>query len=72
MIKFFCRFVSKNIMFKQALQFKDIIIFYYQKKKSIIISERMPPLFTWHISKIVVNSLFPSVRACVLNQSNSH
>jgi hypothetical protein len=32
MIKCFCRFASKNIMFQQALQFKDIIIFYYKKK----------------------------------------
>ncbi len=72
MIKCFCRFASKSIMFQQALQFKDIIILYYNKQNSIIISERMPPLLTWHISKIVLNYLSPIVSACVLNQSNSH
>jgi hypothetical protein len=32
----------------------------------------MPPPFTWHISKIIVDSLSPVVIAYVLNQSRSH
>jgi hypothetical protein len=68
----FSKFGSKSIMFQQALQFKDIIIFYYNKKNTTIISERMPPFLTWHISKIVVNSLSPIVSVCVLNQYNNH
>jgi len=36
------------------------------------ISGRGPPLLTWHIFKIIVDSLSPIVTTCVLNQSKSH
>jgi hypothetical protein len=59
-------------MFQEALQFKDVIIFCYSRQNIVKISERVPPFFTWHISKTIVDSLSPVVIACVLNQSNNH
>ncbi len=59
-------------MFQEALHFKDVIIFCYNRQNTIKISGRIPPLFTWHISKIIVDSLSPIVIACVLNQSKNH
>jgi hypothetical protein len=54
-------------MFLEALQFKDVIIFYYSRQNTIKISGRMPPFFTWHTSKIIVDSLYPVVIVYVLN-----
>ncbi len=59
-------------MFDEALYFKDVIIFCYSWQNTTRISERMLPLLTWHISKIIVDSLSPIVTTCVLSQSSSH
>ncbi len=59
-------------MFQEALQFKVVIILYYSRQNIVRISGRVPPLLTWHISKIIVDSLSPIVIVCVLNQSKSH
>jgi hypothetical protein len=66
-------FINKIIMFQEALQFKDVIIFYYNKQKCIIkINGRTPPLLTWHIFQIIVDLHFLITNACVLNWFNSH
>jgi hypothetical protein len=36
------------------------------------LSARIPPLLTWHICRIIVDSLGPIVFACILNQSTRH
>jgi hypothetical protein len=59
-------------MFWEALQFKDDIILCYSKQNIIRISGKMPLLLTWHISKIIMDSLSHVVIACVLNQCRSH
>jgi hypothetical protein len=59
-------------MFQKALKFKNDIIFYYTMQNTIKISGRVPPLLTWHILKIILDSLFLVVTTCVLNQSSSH
>jgi hypothetical protein len=59
-------------MFQEALQFKDVIILCYSKQNTIKISGKVPPLFSWHISKIIMDSLFLIMNACVLNQPKSH
>jgi hypothetical protein len=48
-------------MFREALYFKDAIILRYSRQSFIKISGRRPPLLTWHISKIIMNSLLPIV-----------
>ncbi len=52
-------------MFQETLQFKDAIIFCYNKQNTVRISGKVPPLFTWHIFKIIVDSLFHVVIAYV-------
>ncbi len=58
-------------MFQEALQFKDVIIFYYKGQNIVKISWKVWPLLTWHISQIIMDSLFHVVNACVLTQSNN-
>ncbi len=36
------------------------------------INARVPPLLTWHICHIIVDSLGPVVSTCILNQSRGH
>jgi hypothetical protein len=52
-------------MFQKALKFKDVIILCYNRQNTVKINGRIPPLFIWHIFKIIVASLFPIVIACV-------
>ncbi len=59
-------------MFQETLQFKDDIIFCYSRQNTLRISGRVPPLLTWHIFKIIMDSLFHVVIACVLNQFRRH
>lgn len=55
-------------MFQQAWQFKNVIVLCYNMHNVIIINGRVPPLLTWDILQIIVNSLLPIVSAYVLNQ----
>jgi len=59
-------------MFLEALQFKDAIILCYNRQNIVKISGRVLPFLTWHILKIIVDSLFPVVIASVLNQFKNH
>jgi hypothetical protein len=59
-------------MFWEDLQIKGDIILCYNRYNTVRICRRVPPLLTWHISKIIVDILFPIVTICVLNQSSSH
>jgi hypothetical protein len=72
MCKFDNMFVSKIIIFQEALQFKNVISFCYNKQNVIKINGRVPPNFTWHISKIIMHSISPIVNACILKQFNEH
>jgi hypothetical protein len=54
-------------MFQKVLQFKDVISLDCNKKNIIIINDKVPILFIWHIFKIIINSISPIVNACVLN-----
>jgi hypothetical protein len=45
-------------MFQEALQFKDVISLCYNRYNIVRISGKVPPLLTWHIFKIIVDSLF--------------
>jgi hypothetical protein len=58
-------------MFQKVLKFKDVIILCYNKHNIVKISGRVLPFLTWDISKIIVDSLFFVVIACVLNQSSN-
>jgi hypothetical protein len=59
-------------MFQEALQFKNVIIFCYNMQNTIRINGKVPPIFTWHISQIIVDCLFLVVNACVLNQFSNY
>jgi hypothetical protein len=59
-------------MFQEALQVKGDVILCYNRYNIVKIRGRVLPLLTWHISKIIVDFLFPIVTTCVLNQSSSH
>ncbi len=59
-------------MFQKALQFKDVIILCYSRYNTFRINGKVPPFPTWHIFNIIVDSLFPIVTACVLNQYKNH
>jgi hypothetical protein len=59
-------------MFQQALQFKNVIVLCYNMHNVIKINGKVPPLFTWDILQIIVNSLLPIVSAYVLNQFYGH
>jgi hypothetical protein len=48
-------------MFQEALQFKDVIIYCYSRQNIVRINGGVPPLLTWHIFKIIVDSLSPIV-----------
>jgi hypothetical protein len=54
------------------LQFKDVFIFYYNRQNVIRISGKVSLCITWHILKIILDSLSLVVNACVLNQPNGH
>jgi len=72
MIKYCLQIANKIIMFQNSLQFKDVIVLCYNRQNIIGISGRVPPIFTWHIFQIVVNSPSLIANACVLNQFNGH
>jgi hypothetical protein len=59
-------------MFQEALQFKNDIIFCYNMQNTIRINGKVPPIFTWHISQIIVDCLFLVVNMRVLNQFNNY
>jgi len=59
-------------MFQKALQFKDVIILYYSRQNIVRINGRVLLLLIYHIFKIIVDSLFPIVITCVINQYKSH
>jgi hypothetical protein len=54
-------------MFQHALQFKDVIIICYNRKNIIRSIGKVPPLFTWHIKKKIVDFVVVVVSAYVLN-----
>ncbi len=56
-------------MVQKTLQFKETIILCYNKQASVRVIHPIPPLFTWHMSQIMVNTI---VIACVSNQSKGH
>jgi hypothetical protein len=58
-------------MFQEALQFKDLIILCYSRQNIVRRSGKVPPLLSWHISKIIMDSLSLVVTTCVLNQPKS-
>ncbi len=72
MIKCFCQFAIKIIMFQEVVQFKEVIILCYIKENTNKINGKVSPFLTWHILKIIVDSFFPAMNACVLSQFNSH
>jgi hypothetical protein len=49
------RFANKTIMFQEALQFKNVIIFCYNRQNTIRISRRVSHLLTQHIFQIIMN-----------------
>jgi hypothetical protein len=55
-------------MFQEALQFKDVIILCYSRQNTVRINGKVPPFLSWHISKIIVDSLSLVMITCVLNQ----
>jgi hypothetical protein len=60
-------------MFQEDLQLKDAInILSYNTQNTIIISGKVPALFTWHIFQIIVDCLYFVLNACVLNQFYSY
>jgi len=61
------KFLTKIIMFQEALQFKDVIIRPYSKQNILRISRRVPPFLTCHIFKTIVDSFYLIMSACVLN-----
>lgn len=64
----FCKFVSKVIIFQEALQFKEIIILFYNLQNNMKMIGKVPPLLTWHIFQIIVDSIGPIVFVYILNQ----
>jgi hypothetical protein len=68
--------VCKNLKFVSIKSTKSnlqkCITWLKKSRNTIIISGIGPPLFTWHIFKILMDFLSPIVTACVLNQSKSH
>jgi hypothetical protein len=68
---FFCILASKIILFQEALQFEETIIFYYYRQNNMGMVTRVLPPLTWHIL-IIVDSLGLVVIACIMNQSRGH
>jgi hypothetical protein len=60
--------LEKSLCFKKPCNSKMLSYFCYSKHKS----GRMPPFLTWHISKIVMDSLSLVVTTCVFNKFSSH
>jgi hypothetical protein len=69
---FLCRFASIIIIFQEALQFKDTIMFCYNRQSAIRMTTKFPPPWTWHICQIVVDCLSLILIVCVLNQSRGY
>jgi hypothetical protein len=65
-------FVSKIILFHEALLFRKAIVLYYSSQIDVRVSSQIPPIITCHISQAIVDYLSPVVTACVLNQSKDH
>jgi uncharacterized membrane protein len=66
-------FISKVILFQEALQYHEAIVHYYNKQTNIVrTSVCVPPLLAWHVTQIIVDVLSPIVTICVLNQSHEH
>jgi phage gp36-like protein len=63
---------SKIILFQEALQYKKTIILYYNNQNYVKMNARVPPILTWHICHIAVDSLALVVSAYILDQSKSH
>jgi len=60
------------IFFQEALQFKKIIILCYNRYNFMIMNEKVPPLLTWHICCIIVDSFGLVVFTYILHQSKGH
>jgi len=69
---YFCRFVSKIILFQEALQFKATIFLCYSQQTVVRVTSGVPPPLIWHIFQIIIDVLSSIVSACVLNQSRGH
>ncbi len=70
--KILCKFVSKVILFQEALLFQKAIVLCYSSQTIIRAFGRVPPIITWHINQTMVDCLSTIVIACVLNQSKDH
>jgi len=60
--------LEKSLCFKKPCNSKMLLYFCDNKQKS----GRMLHFLTWHISKIIMDSLSLVVTTCVLNKFNSH
>jgi len=61
----------RSLYFKKPYNLKTLLTF-VTIKKCYQNYGRVPPIFTWHISRIIMHSISPIVSACVLNQFNEH
>jgi hypothetical protein len=59
-------------MFKETLEFKNVIILCYGKQKSILLQQRILKAQMWVIVEAITYMLNPIVSTCVMNQSRGH
>jgi len=69
---YFYRFVSKIILFQEALQFRATIVLCYNRQIAMRTTNCVPSHLIKHISQIIVDVLFLIVSACFLNKSHEH
>jgi hypothetical protein len=65
-------FLVKLLCSKKLCNSRMLLSFCYIKQNNVRISDRVPPLLTWHIFQIIEDCFSSVVNACVLNQSSSH
>jgi hypothetical protein len=48
------KFAFKIIMFKETLEFKQIIITYYERQKTIVLQQIVPKAQVWVVAKVLL------------------
>ncbi len=64
-------FISKVIMFKETLEFKNAIILCYDKQNSIALQQIIPKAQVWVIHEVITSTLNHIVLTYVMNQNQS-
>ncbi len=56
----------------RSLLISQFHVFYYNKQIGLKVIGHVPPPFTWHISRSIIDIISLAVVTCILTQSNNH